>query len=228
MPIHVTKPEPGPLALAAKTAQEVSEAAEEAWQLDDTAIAGNHEAASWIEMVRRENEALDAHRAFLASDEPRHFRYREDGCEIEFWASSTEEAIEHAEELLQEGDYGDVTETFWPSAVLSCEDGSVHTVRVTIDPEAPACSEGKEHDWQSPIELVGGIAENPGVWGHGGGVKIHEACMNCGCGRVRDTWAQDQTTGEQGLESVSYEEGRYTLPELPEPEVQFDSTSTSV
>jgi hypothetical protein len=34
--------------------------------------------------------------------------------------------------------------------------------------------------------------------------------MHCGCGRKVDTWAQDQQTGEQGLESVSYEPGKYS------------------
>jgi hypothetical protein len=59
--------------------------------------------------------------------------------------------------------------------------------------------------------LVGGIEENPGVWGHGGGVVINEACVRCGCGRTTDTWAQDPSTGRQGLESVAYEEGAYDV-----------------
>lgn len=82
--------------------------------------------------------------------------------------------------------------------------------KVAIEPEEPDCVEGKSHDWASPHRVVGGIKENPGVWGIGGGVIIHEACLRCGCGRVTNTWAQDMTDGEQGLTSVSYEPGRYS------------------
>jgi hypothetical protein len=74
-----------------------------------------------------------------------------------------------------------------------------------VDPEEPDCS-AADHDWCSPIEVVGGIDSNPGVWGHGGGVKITEVCRHCGGYRITDTWAQRQDTGEQGLESVEYHE----------------------
>lgn len=90
------------------------------------------------------------------------------------------------------------------------EEEDVETVRVAIDPEEPECAPyGEEHDWQSPHEILGGCESSPGVWGHGGGVWIHEVCMRCGCLRVIDTWAQDMETGQQGLHSVRYEEGRY-------------------
>ena len=48
------------------------------------------------------------------------------------------------------------------------------------------------------------MAENPGVWGHGGGVIIEEHCTRCDATRTTDTWAQDGSTGQQGLTSVSY------------------------
>ena len=35
---------------------------------------------------------------------------------------------------------------------------------------------------------------------------IREVCGHCGLYRERDTWAQDPQTGEQGLQSVSYQE----------------------
>lgn len=83
--------------------------------------------------------------------------------------------------------------------------------KLTLHPDAPRCTDGKRdtHDWQAPHAIVGGIEENPGVWGHGGGVTITEVCMRCGCGRHTDTWAQDPSTAEQGLESVRYEEGEF-------------------
>lgn len=130
------------------------------------------------------------------------------------------------------GDYGCVTETVWSDREIyevraknerealtrpRSRSEHVETVTVTIDPEAPPCDDDSpDHDWQSPIEIVGGIVENPGVWGHGGGVTITECCMRCGCRRVTDTWAQRGDTGEQGLRSVEYTSGFYDdrLPEL--------------
>ncbi|MGO9973422.1 MAG: hypothetical protein ACLP01_11570 [Solirubrobacteraceae bacterium] len=32
-----------------------------------------------------------------------------------------------------------------------------------------------------------------------------EVCVRCSAGRKRDTWAQNPSTGEQGLPAVSYE-----------------------
>lgn len=74
---------------------------------------------------------------------------------------------------------------------------------VTREPDECGCS-GDEHDWRSPLSVVGGIAENPGVWGNGGGVIITEVCRHCGCYRVTDTWAQRPDNGMQGLTSVEY------------------------
>ena len=51
------------------------------------------------------------------------------------------------------------------------------------------CSED-EHDWQRPHHIVGGIKDNPGVWGKGAGVEITECCMHCGDRRVTTTNVQ--------------------------------------
>lgn len=51
------------------------------------------------------------------------------------------------------------------------------------------------HDWHADISVVGGISENPGVWGHGGGVIMHEHCARCGVRRTIDTWADDGRGG---------------------------------
>ena len=82
--------------------------------------------------------------------------------------------------------------------------------KTEIEPKVPECVDGQEHDWASPHEIVGGIEENPGVWGHGGGIISHSVCLRCGCGRKVDTWAQDPTDGQQGLTSTSYEAGEYS------------------
>jgi len=83
-------------------------------------------------------------------------------------------------------------------------DTDEHTV--ALDPPEPDCVDDNGHDWQSPHSVVGGLEENPGVYGHGGGVFITQVCANCGMYRIEDTWAQDRETGEEGLRSVRYEE----------------------
>ena len=134
-----------------------------------------------------------------------------------------EDGAEAAQDYVGDGDWGQSKETVWvhiqawregyaitsdpddpedePEVVEveAYEEG--HTVQ--LDPEEPECSEG-EHNWYSPTWL-GGCKENPGVWGHGGGVIIREVCSNCGWYRITDTWAQDPSNGVQGLESVAYE-----------------------
>jgi hypothetical protein len=216
MPIYETKPECGPLERAYNEAIAANQIAKDAWIADESAVVEDETAPSYIAMMSAEESVEATRQAYHASDEPRGYTFRDDGGQFQFWASNDEWALEHAEELLQSGDYGEVTSTFWPSAYVDCEDGSSYSVRVTINPDAPECSE-VEHDWQSPIELVGGIKENPGVWGHQGGVIVHEVCMNCGCGKTTDTWAQDRNSGEQGLTSVEYESGKFQLPDLPDP-----------
>lgn len=151
--------------------------------------------------------------------------YADDGnCEMEFEADTGADA---AQEYVDGGDWGDgelLTATAWIRVRVADAD-TVDEYRdadddddvdepdwdwhtVGVDPDEPDCTDG-EHDWQSPLAIVGGIAENPGVWGHGGGVTISECCMRCGCRRLTDTWAQDPSTGEQGLCSVEYEPGYY-------------------
>lgn len=81
-------------------------------------------------------------------------------------------------------------------------DSETHTIEIA--PTKPDCADGESHDWQSPYCVVGGLRENPGVSGHGGGVICTEVCRHCGCYQVTDTWAQNSATGEQGLRSVEY------------------------
>jgi hypothetical protein len=128
-------------------------------------------------------------------------------------------AHEAAQSYVDDGTWGDTSETQWISVRVwregIDEDGDIVCVdeessKVTIEAEEPECTGGEEHDWRSPYSIVGGIEENPGVWGHGGGIMIQEVCMICGCGKTTDTWAQDPSDGQQGLDSVSYEPGKYT------------------
>ncbi len=87
-------------------------------------------------------------------------------------------------------------------------------IKVAIEPDEPECIDDDGHDWRSPLALVGGDPDNPGVWGHGGGVVTRECCVRCGYGKVTDTWARDPVDGEEGLRSVSYDLGAYELEAL--------------
>lgn len=141
----------------------------------------------------------------LISDEPRQYNLTEDGCTFAIIvARSMREATKLARETVAGGDYDTSEGTTWTEIhvkdVLAEERGSVS---VQIDPPEPACT-ADEHDWQSPYSLLGGIKDNPGVSGHGGGVIIKECCPHCGKFRITDTWAQNPVNGEQGLESVEY------------------------
>lgn len=78
-----------------------------------------------------------------------------------------------------------------------------------IDPEEPPCVDADDHDWQAPVEIVGGIEENPGVFGNGGGVVIVDVCLRCGCRRTKDTWARNPVTGDEGATRVSYDPEYY-------------------
>lgn len=130
-------------------------------------------------------------------------------------ADTAKEALEAAKGNVDRSNYHDTDETLYIAvSVCNVVTSEEADATVTCDPDEPDCLDGQDHDWQSPIELVGGIKENPGVWGNGGGVVIHGACLRCGCGRVIDTWAQDRSTGRQGLTSVSYEAGKYDLDDL--------------
>lgn len=147
--------------------------------------------------------------------EPRSLWHADDGnAEI---TGEFESGYEAAKDYVETGEWDDRSETsrvtvhVWQEVVDA--DGDIVRLNeeshaITLEPDEPKCTENG-HDWQSPHEIVGGIKENPGVWGHGGGVKVHEVCLHCGCERVRDTWAQDSNTGRQGLESVAYHPGKY-------------------
>jgi hypothetical protein len=163
-----------------------------------------------------EDRLRAAQLALVGSDCPRQWDLREGGYEYdEITAESAEEALEIARENVDRSNYSECKGTLWIDVRVSCEEtGEDDSDTVTLDEDAPNCADGETHDWQSPHSLVGGLTENPGVHGHGGGVVIAEVCARCGCKRVTDTWAQNPETGEQGLHSVAYEEDAYTAEEL--------------
>lgn len=156
--------------------------------------------------------------------------YREEsGYDERFKADDEQAAVTHGEHLLATGDYGQGVfesgrKTFrvrgWVSRVVAegdddaerhyCGDAWLaETVALEheFEPVPPPCRDAAaEHDWREPHELVGGLAENPGVFGSGGGVRIESACVRCGAGRTWDQWDHDPATGEV-METTSYQPG---------------------
>jgi hypothetical protein len=129
-----------------------------------------------------------------------------------FEAANAEDAAETALAIMGTAEF-DLSRTVHYHGTLYeivvDEDGDekaerIYNLTYTFDAKEPECTDD-EHDWQAPYSVLGGIRENPGVWGHGGGVIIREVCAHCGAYRETDTWAQDPSTGAQGLRSVRYE-----------------------
>jgi hypothetical protein len=146
------------------------------------------------------------------AEETTTYTLRAEGAEETIEAVSLKDAREQARDWAREGDYIDEgLETIWVDVRIEGPDGLVETVTVDIDPEEPDCTDGDGHDWQAPVEIVGGCKESPGVYGHGGGVTISEVCVHCGCRKVVDTWAQRRDTGEQGLQAISYTPHHYDI-----------------
>ena len=167
------------------------------------------------EVVRRLLASDERAKALeIAAARGRRVWIADDGnAEIECDSPTREDA---AREYVDGGSYGDANRTdwvdvyTWPRYVvgdLTVDDLDERTSdKITIEPEEPACADGHDHEWRSPYDVLGGCRENPGVWGHGGGVIIREVCRHCGCLRTTDTWAQDRSDNTQGLTSVEYEQ----------------------
>ncbi len=64
----------------------------------------------------------------------------------------------------------------------------------TLELSPPDCIDDHQHQW-APEQS--GCAENPGVFGHGGGVVITEICEHCGTKKITDTWADDGSGGHR-------------------------------
>jgi hypothetical protein len=128
-------------------------------------------------------------------------------AEIEIEAENPQEA---AQEYVDGGDWGDpVNHTFWVDVSVKLKGtNNAGWYKITMHPEEPECTQD-EHDWQSPYWLLGGVKENPGCWGHGGGAVSEAVCLHCGCSRLEDTWAQDMSDGTQGHYAIEYTPGKY-------------------
>jgi len=161
-------------------------------------------------LVRCVAEKQDIERRLKSAEEEtmetkttKTYRCQDQGGDELVVATSPEDA---AKEFVESWGMPAPDETEWYDVLVRpAGEEDEETVTVTVHPEPPSpLPEIGVHVWGDPIEIVGGIKESPGVWGHGGGVVMHDVCLACGLSRVTDTWAQNMATGEQGLRSVSY------------------------
>lgn len=146
-----------------------------------------------------------------ATDSTTTYTLRDDGGSTEeIEATDLDDAREQAIEWAEGGEWN-LDEGPAHIDVRIEQDGeTVDCVTVHLEQTAPKCVDKHDHDWGSPISVVGGIDENPGVWGHGGGVTITTCCLRCGAKRVVDTAATDGSG--RTCEEVTYD-ARYYVSE---------------
>ena len=85
------------------------------------------------------------------------------------------------------------------------ETGVVEWVKVECgeDEPEPECDSDDGHDWQSPLEVVGGIDSNPGVWSAGGTtIVVKECCSRCGAYRKTTSYGAQRNPGQ--VDTVEY------------------------
>lgn len=196
----------GPCRAAYESALTIAEQAEAQYDAhtSDGSAAGEAEENRLLAVYSAAGEQLDATRAALAeSDEPREYTFSGGGG-TETYVLSPSEVAEDWQDWMADGDWGDRTKTSWVHGHATDEFEERTRYIYAIEPDEPDCIEGEDHDWHAPYSVLGGLRENPGVWGHGGGVRATEVCAHCGTYQTTDSWAQDPETGEQGSRSTEY------------------------
>ncbi len=164
-----------------------------------------HDCPAWRTQDRAVRVLAIAHRDLARSDEMREYEVRDDSA---MWmiVSSPSTIDDDVEASVRDGEWGDDAGAWVWSGRVRCEiDGYSETHTVEFEcPDVP-CTEGNTHDWQSPHSVVGGIKENPGVWGgNNAGIKIREVCAYCGTYRLTDTAKPNGIGGY--FRAVAYEE----------------------
>ena len=79
-----------------------------------------------------------------------------------------------------------------------------HTAQFTVGATEPECTHPDGHEWHRPHEIVGGLEENPGVFGKGGGVISRDVCRHCGLICETDTWDATWTGGGTPVTTHQY------------------------
>lgn len=170
----------------------------------------SEEAAETIAQALLDDGETEAGNALIRQYGERVLMADDGNCEVETTADTLREA---AEQYVADGDWGDDGQPGWVTVYvwerwtlgeleLDGEERESHDIEVKA--KIPACYGEHEHEWCSPLAVVGGIPQNPGVWGNGGGVIKHEICRHCGARKTTDTWAQNPANGKCGLTQVSY------------------------
>jgi len=130
------------------------------------------------------------------SDEPRAYEVRDDNGS---WAiTSTPSTLDDdIEESVRDGDWGDDTGSWVWTGRSSCEATSEEdSHRVAFEAEEASCDHDDGHDWRSPHAVLGGLSENPGVWGGpNGGTTSREVCGHCGLYRTYQSHATNRSDG---------------------------------
>jgi len=135
-------------------------------------------------------------------------RDNEGGSEEE--VDGVDTAEEAAKEILDSYDYTGFV-TFYVYKRIQFGDIKMDTKKdtesITLQAEVvtPGCSEAPSHEWVTPYEVLGGLKENPGVWGYGVVTISQEVCKHCGCLKTTDTWATNPSDDTQGHTVVSFE-----------------------
>ena len=158
-------------------------------------------------LMMHESDHATIEEAFDAAYSHGVFEYLEEGVDesVMLEARTLPEAVKEARALVKEAMEVDRTE-YVEAIVRSVTPGTEEPIDIEdsithrMDPE-PA---HEPNDWRSPHELLGGLKENPGVQGHGGGVIVEEIDANSGIKRITNTW--DQGQGPEPVETIRYED----------------------
>lgn len=131
------------------------------------------------------------------------YTLRDDGGSTEtIEATDLDDAREQAQEWAEGGEWNLDAGPAHIDVRIELDGETVDCVTVHLEQTAPPCgdrSSKRAHEW-TPQQS--GCAENPGVHGHDGGVRIYEVCSHCGQERVTDTAATDHSG--RSCEEVTY------------------------
>ena len=143
------------------------------------------------------------------------FVYYEDGGHSETIEGVTTmaEALEQAEEMCKDGEWGDegALISVWVEEVD--EDGKQidrEDIEVSIEPDHEEMIRKAggdtdcDHEWNSEGE--GGCTENPGVWSRGGTTLVFKShCTKCGLKRTEVSYGSQRNPGQADTVEYSVE-----------------------
>lgn len=65
----------------------------------------------------------------------------------------------------------------------------------------------EDHEWESTVEIEGGLRQNPGVWSLGGTTVLNAShCCNCGLRRKITEYGAQRNPGQIDTTTYSYED----------------------